>query len=319
MTLKQAPPLPAVSQPLNKSSKLLSAMLLMPTFVLGAILGGCDRLPQLSAKPRQPVNKELNKLISGGLGIIEPKGNLRTISPASGLRPNISVERLYVDEGDLVSAGQTLALLNGYETTRTRLLGFEAQRKQVSRLYELSRYELDRYSNLVSQGASTDELKRSKQLEMEKTKLDLAQLDADIANTKSDLRDLMVLAPIAGSIVKLNVREGERIVPSDGLLVISPSGNIQVSAEVYENNIRNISKGNRAFITSQHNAFPGKVVGEVTRINPLVEATTIRPTDPMRIADARIVKVIISVPSGEDKVLRQFIGSTVNVSISPNN
>lgn len=279
------------------------------------MISGCDRISDFNARHNNIGPEPQKKSLSGGLGVIEPTGNLRTIYQSAGFRPNVSVEKLFIDEGTRVAAGEVLAHLSGFANAKTKLNGLILQRIQEYKLYDLSRYEVSRQTRLASLGASTDEVKRSKMLEMERIMREIVRLDADITNTKADLNDLEVKSPINGTILKLNAREGEHISPVSGLLILAPSTEIQIRAEIYENNIQHIMIGDRATITSQHRAFPGIVVCRVKRINSLVESTSLRPTDPRRISDARVVKVILEVPKSNQSLLSTYVGSTVNVAI----
>ncbi|HMB08175.1 MAG TPA: hypothetical protein VKP69_31145, partial [Isosphaeraceae bacterium] len=88
---------------------------------LNLVLGGTDRPLQARSAPRTDRRTSVHALAR-----LEPAGGLIVV----GARPGIRIERVLVAAGDLVQAGQPLAILEGQAEARRRLALAEAQKAE---------------------------------------------------------------------------------------------------------------------------------------------------------------------------------------------
>jgi len=102
-----------------------------------------------------------------------------------------------------------------------------------------------------------------------------------------------VLAPCAGTILKIYARQGETI-GAKPILQIADTRRMVVAAEVYENEVKHIRIGREVRISSKAFASPydrDGLRGKVVRIGRMVNAPLLRSVDPFAPADRHVVEV----------------------------
>jgi HlyD family secretion protein len=251
-----------------------------------------------------------------GLGVVQPVGDVRTIFANDSRNAHAVVEDLFVDQGESIEKEEVIAYLKGFKKAQTMLVGLQQTMPSLETLVSLRRQELRRSQMLLREGAGTEEETRLREIDLQSTIRERQQLVAEISNAKQDLADLTVRAPVSGVVLKINTREGERISPDNGLMIIAPSSDIEIKAEIYENKAALISIGDQAEITSQYGSFEKTIAGRVTFVGDSVNHSSLRSVNPRQEIDARVVDVHILVdPSGQSS-LRRLVGSTVVIQIT---
>ncbi len=171
-----------------------------------------------------------------------------TVSATGTIRPVNSVEvsskitarikEVLVKENDTVTAGQTVALLDGKD--------YEAKRDQAQYKVVNTKAKYDRVSYLYSIGADTQE------------QLDDAQLNYDTAvsslsEAQSDMNEMTITAPMSGVTVGEPKTAGTMAVQgSDNPTVIMRIADLsskQIQAKVDETDIGNVKVGQSATFT----------------------------------------------------------------------
>ncbi|MEL6855214.1 MAG: HlyD family efflux transporter periplasmic adaptor subunit [Cyanobacteria bacterium J06607_13] len=71
----------------------------------------------------------------------------------------------------------------------------------------------------------------------------LEQAQIQVAQSQADLDDVLVRAPVAGQILKINTRVGEQVNTQQGIVELAQTDQMMVVAEVYETDIRKVSIG----------------------------------------------------------------------------
>lgn len=101
-----------------------------------------------------------------------------------------------------------------------------------------------------------------------------------------------VKAPLGGEIIKIHTWSGETVSP-DGIAEIGRTEQMLVVAEVLEEDIGKVRLGQRATITSENQAFSGRIQGTVKEIGRQVGKQDVLDSDPAADVDARVVEVKI--------------------------
>lgn len=206
------------------------------------------------------------------IGRLEPKDGLRRIAGPS--RPSVVIGKLLVEEGDSVTEGQPIAVLDDVSVLEGHVARLRAQ-------LENDRAESERNERLYRQhtvSASERDTWRMR-VEVARAELQSAQADIDLATVR---------APINGKVVKIYARTGERV-GLDGIAEIGATDQMYAVAEVYETDVGRVRVGQRATVTSP--ALPGPVYGTVERIGLKVAKQDVLHTDPAAETDARVVEV----------------------------
>jgi HlyD family secretion protein len=206
------------------------------------------------------------------LGRLEPRdGILRIAGPS---RPSVVVAKLRVEEGDRVAAGQPLADLDAIAADEAAVMKARAALRN-------GEAELGRMRPLVAQRVASQDALDTAQLHV-----DMARADLVAAQAVLDLD--VVRAPVAGQIVRILARVGERVGP-EGFAEIAQNDQMFAVAEVYETDIGRVKPGQRATVTSP--AIDGPLGGVVDRIGMQIGKQDALDTDPVARTDARVVEV----------------------------
>ena len=86
-------------------------------------------------------------------------------------------------------------------------------------------------------------------------------------------------------------------------------------AEVYESDIRKVSLGQQAEITSENDGFQGKLTGSVSQIGYQIGKKDVLDTDPASDVDARVVEVKIKLDPESSKKVSSLSNAKIFVEI----
>jgi HlyD family secretion protein len=192
------------------------------------------------------------------------------------------IEKLEVEEGESIEAGQVLAVLQGIGLQRAEVTRFHAELAHATR-------ELERKARLYRKGTLSDT-----EFEASQLRRDVARAELERAQAALELST--VRSPIDGQLLEIHARESERVGP-EGIAELGETGAMYAVAEVYEADIGRVRVGQLAQVTSP--ALPRALVGRVERIGLKVGKKDVLSTDPVADADARVVEVEIRLDDPE--------------------
>ena len=248
------------------------------------------------------------------LGYIEPRGEVQRLAGPNDGAATARVARLLVKEGDQVVRGQELVVFDSIPRLQAQRHQLRTQMDSLARQLELSRSEEKRYGGLVAIGAVSHDSLDQRRRATEKLAGDHARTAAELKVIDVDLRDATLRAPMAGTVLDILTREGER--PSDsGVLELGQTDFMEVVAEVYETDINRIRPGQRARITSEHGGFTGELSGQVREISRQVNRRDVFSADPKDAVDARVVEVRIALDPPASQRVRNLTRMQVLVRV----
>lgn len=230
------------------------------------------------------------------LGRLEPRGGpVRVAGPSV---PVAVIAELAVEEGDSVKAGQVIARLDRYRLQQAIVREREALLTQAEA-------ELRRAKDLAS--GNVGAISRREDTEAT-VRAGRAALDA----ARAELELALVRAPIAGRVLEVHARAGERVGP-DGVVELGRTDEMFAVAEVYETDIGRVRTGQRAVVTSPALATPQQ--GSVERIGLKIGRLDAIGADPIAKTDARVVEVEIRLD--EPKAVAHLTNLQVEIEIAP--
>ena len=251
------------------------------------------------------------------LGRLEPSGDVRRLAaPISGVGGSPVITALLVQEGDTVRQGQLLARFD----TRPGLLA--DQRKLTTRIGNLQRRlvlqtrDITRYRELSRSGVYPRgelDARETRLLELQSL---LADAQAELSKVNAELALTELRAPIAGTVLRIHTRQGERP-GNDGVLELGASNRMEALIEVYESDINRVRLGQSVSLTSENGGFSGTLRGQVIRISPQVRQRQVLSTDPTGDADARIVEVRVALDPMDIDRVRDLTGLKVIARLQP--
>lgn len=277
-----------------KSKKLLlylaiAAFLLIILLVVGKSQGWFGGEGIIKVAVEKGIEREIVEIITSN-GKIQPETEVIISPDVSG-----EIVDLVVMEGDEVERGQYLLKIKpeAYIMARNRaeaaLNNAKARLKQSEAQLELASLDYKRTSQLYEQNAlSESEFEQSLTAyntalaEKEAAEFSVQSAEASLNEAEESLEKTSIYAPMSGTISRLLVELGERVVGTSmmsgtEILRIADLNMMEVEVEVNENDIVRVSRMDTALI--EVDAYPDKrFVGVVSEI-PVSANTTGVTTD----------------------------------------
>ncbi|MEL6160023.1 MAG: HlyD family efflux transporter periplasmic adaptor subunit [Cyanobacteria bacterium J06627_32] len=152
-------------------------------------------------------------------------------------------------------------------------------------------------------------------VEIASAQLEQAQIQVD--QSQADLDDVLVRAPVAGQILKINTRVGEQVNTQQGIVELAQTDQMMVVAEVYETDIRRVSLGQTVSVTSEYGGVESALTGKVDQIGLQIGKANFgeEDADPTQDVNARIVTVKVRLDEADSERVAALTGMQVRVSI----
>ncbi len=228
------------------------------------------------------------------LGRVEPRhGLIRIAGPA---RPTAVIGLLHVAAGEVVEPGQVLAELDDKPQLEATVERLHAERHDAEQ--QQKRFQQLHRNGVVSTA------------ELESVQLRTAVATAELRRAQAQLEQSLVRSPMAGTVLDIYTRRGERI-GAEGLLLLADTRQMDVLAEVYESDVSHLVVGAPATVSSP--VLPAPIVGHVERIGQLVGKQRAFDLNPAAAADRRVVEVRIAL--AQPDAVAAFSNLQVDVSI----
>jgi HlyD family secretion protein len=205
-------------------------------------------------------------------GRLELAGETRKLAgpvTAAGNSPRLI--HLLVQEGEFVERGQLLAQFDTGPALQAERRLLQSRYASLSRQAGNLQAEVDRYRQLVQAGALARADLQDREQQLVELQSGVSETRQAITRTDADLVNSELRAPVAGRVMRLYARVGER--PGVmGILELSTSDRLEAVAEVADSDLARIHLGQAARINSLSGAFPGTLSARVSRVSPADEA-----------------------------------------------
>lgn len=254
-------------------------------------LSGCSReAPVEAAKGPDapaPIDVRAVKVATGDVvetlsisGSLVPQARVSVVSKLPG-----RLERVLVDIGARVKAGQTVATLDAREieaqvdAARAAVNVAKASLESAEASLANAVLEHDRATNLFDKGAlprqrldAADTAHRSAVAQRDLARANLAQAEAALRRSDEVRRDAVLVSPITGVVVERNFDAGNLVGPGDkAVVVVADARVLKLEAGVSELEAGRLRLGMPARIEVQ--ARPGQPVeGRLAAIAPEIDA-----------------------------------------------
>lgn len=142
-----------------------------------------------------------------------------------------------------------------------------------------------------------------------------AEVDNAVAALKraqTDLQQAYIKSPIAGQILKVHTRVGEKI-SNSGIVDLAQTDQMMAVAEVYQTDVGKVKVGQKATVTSP--AIEGKLQGTVFQIGLQVNRQNVFSNQPGENLDRRVVEVKIRLNPKDNKQVASFTNLQVQTAI----
>jgi HlyD family secretion protein len=254
-----------------------------------------------SPKPKRPGG---SRVLAEGRVAARPGAEVTVGTETGGTVVNLpAVEKARVRKGDLLVEFQA-------DDQKAALLDAEAKLAEAEAEFAFQNGEFQRRSKAKTEAKQfvTD---------LEGTRRDLAVADAHrrsanaaIARCRSSLARTRVVAPIDGVVLARYVQLGETAPPGTRLVTVCDLTRLRVEAEVDEFDAERVAPGDVATISAEgHGTAAWK--GTVEEVPDRVAERTLRPEDPGRPSDTRVLLVKIA----PDQPMPLKLGQQVEIEI----
>jgi HlyD family secretion protein len=251
------------------------------------------------------------------LGTLQPAGDIRKLAaPTSAVGGSPRLLSLQVEEGQRVQQGQLLATFDSRPRLVADLAAVTARIDSLQAQRRMQRREVERYQRAASSGAAALVLLEEKKDDLVKLEGQLREALAQRKGLQVDLADSELRAPLAGTVLKIHSRVGERP-GNDGVLELGAGDQMEAVAEVYESDINRVKLGQRVTLVSENGGFSGSLEARVIRISPQVRQRAVLSTDPTGDADARVVEVRLALDPADAAKVRDRAGLKLIARFSP--
>jgi len=279
------------------------------------------KTPPAPAPLDEPARSPFSNSVAA-TGIIEAsRENVKIAAPKGGL-----IQKIFAQVGSAVKAGEPILLLDDRET-RAQLAAMQAQLEAMRASLQSEKVlaadaadQFNRTASLEKQNvASVDERTRKQfalqnmEARVAKTEADIKAAEAQVELAKTNLEILTVRAPRDGTILQVNVREGEYAgtTPADPLMILGETDTLQIRADVDEQNAPLVVARQPAvaFLKGDtKNPFPLRFV----RIEPFVVPKRSLTGDSAERVDTRVLQIIFAL---DRPVTPVYVGQQMDVFI----
>jgi HlyD family secretion protein len=223
---------------------------------------------------------------------------------------------LLVQEGQRVAAGELLASFDSRPGLLADQAALLARIDSLQVQIKMQRREVQRYQSAANSGAAALVLLDEKKDELVKLEGQLREAVAERKGLQVDLAQSELRAPLAGTVLKIHSRVGERP-GADGVLELGAGTQMEAVAEVYESDINRVKLGQSVKLISENGGFSGTLMARVTRVSPQVRQRAVLSTDPTGDADARVVEVRLALDPADAERVRNLAGLKVIARFNP--
>ena len=173
----------------------------------------------------------------------------------------------------------------------SKRLTFETAQQQLAQAQaNLKRIRSSGQEQVNAAKATLNQIAEVRPVDVKAAQAKIDRAIAALKQAKTNLEQAYIRAPMVGQIIKIHVREGEKIADS-GVAEIAQTHQMMVVAEIYQTDIAKIKLGQKAVIRGQ--ALTGELEGKVTQIGLQVNRQNVFSNQPGENLDRRVVDVKI--------------------------
>lgn len=182
------------------------------------------------------------------------------------------VERVLVDAGDWVRAGQVLAVVD--RSVQAEQIAGQAASIEVQRANaRIAQANLDRALKLVERGfiskADVDRLVATRDAAVAQVRV----ANAALAQLQASSARLNIIAPAAGLVLTRGVEPGQIVSPGSGVLFrIAKDGEFEMQARLAENDLARLTVGQTAEVMPVGTSQP--FTGQIWQLSPTIDTQT---------------------------------------------
>jgi len=261
-----------------KKILVIVGVLLLLGAIVFASLKNAGREKGERVYAEEAARRDLTQIVKAS-GEIDPRIKVNISAHVIG-----KIEKLYVEEGDLIQAGQPFlqlereAFLAQRNQWAAQLRSAQTGVRQAEVSLADARHKLERARRLTQEGITSNEqleaaelAETSARLRVDEARESVLQMQANLEKAQDDLSKTTIFAPLTGRVIALNAEQGEVVVSGTmnnaGSIIgtIADLSEILANVDVDETEIVNVRMGQEAVL--RVDALPNRVYhGRVVEI-----------------------------------------------------
>ncbi len=239
---------------------IVVAVLAIILLIVGKKAGWFGKEMSVKVATEKVVLKNITEIITAN-GKVEPQTEVK-ISPEV---PGEIIE-LYVKEGDQVNKGDLLVVIKpdiylsnlsrteaALNTQKARLAQAEAQLIERELNYNRAKQLFEKSTIPQSEFETVEAAWKVAQSEVQAARYLVKSSESGVSEARENLTKTKIYSPIAGTVSKLNVEQGEKVVGTNQfagteLMTVADLTMMEVKVEVNENDIVKVQKNDTALV-----------------------------------------------------------------------
>ena len=165
--------------------------------------------------------------------------------------------------------------------------------------------------NLLQAEATLESLREVREVDLELQQQEIESALASVERAKSELAATLITSPIAGRVLRIHARPGERV-GEKGVMEIGETDAMYAVAEVYEADVSRIQMGQHA--KAHLSGSPLRVEGVVEEIGLIVGRKDVLNNDPVSDTDARVVEVRVRLNDADSRKVSGFSNARCEIT-----
>lgn len=262
--------------------------------VLSGLAAGCFYFSKLDENSRvdniSDVSVPITRIVAEGRVVSYPGGEVTVGTDTYGI-----VEEVRFIENQQVQKGDVIAVIRANDVL-AELGQAQARIKENAADISLNEQNYRRAANLFQQGALPRQGLDQAERDIMVSRAKRETLLAEAKRIEEELAKKQICSPINGTVVRRYVQPGEAVQPGSKILTLVDLSRLRIEGEVNEFDIAKIAVGDSVLIEAEGNV--GRWKGSIEEIPANVSARQLKPPDPGKPVDTRVllVKVAIAEP-----------------------
>jgi RND family efflux transporter MFP subunit len=215
-----------------------------------------------------------------------------------------TIERLDVVEQDVVHKGDVIATLRS-DDLRAALGEARARVGEADADIRLYQFEVERAQRLFREDVGSKQTWEKSERDLDAARARRASVLAEARRLEAVVAKTVIKAPIDGVVITRMRQRGETISAGDALITIADLRRTRVEAEVDEFDASRIRQGADATISAE--GYDGKWRGVIEEVPGNVVSRRLKPQDPAKPIDTRVLLVKIALTEGTPLKLGQRV------------
>jgi HlyD family secretion protein len=260
--------------------------------------------PKPNATPKAVANAPAPRVVAEGRVVTYPGSEVTIGTDVAG-----TIERLAVEEKQVVKAGDVIAVIKA-DDTRAALSVARARVGEADADIRLFAAEVERAKHLFHEDVGSKQSWDKAERDLDSARARLASAAAEVRRLEALVEKTVITAPIDGVVITRHAHAGESLESGNPIVTVANLDKVRVEAEIDEYDTARIHLGAPVDVSAE--GFGRTWRGTIEEIPDAVVNRRLKPQDPSKPIDTRVL--LVKVAFAEETPLK--LGQRVEVKIS---